>query len=325
MSDLVDKLRISLKEIMGIRKGEVALIVYDDYAKDVCDITGKALEREGVTVYEYQLPGSQRPLASTPDDLAELLGMARPDLVFNQFKGIADETPFRISLHGEESMYGARVGHSPDITIDMVEHPMTADFGAIKKKALKLEEKFRDVKSVRVTSAAGTDISFSIEGRGFSHDLTIEKGRMGNLPAGEIWCAPVERSMCGTIVCDGSIGDLGSVKEPLVIKVNDGKIVSLDSQDLELVRIVDQLIRVDDDASLAGEFGIGLNPKARLTGLMLEDEKAAGTVHIAFGQNTDMIGGENNSITHRDFLFLSPTIITDTGNVIMKNGVLHES
>ena len=99
MSDLVNKLRISLKEIMDIRKGEVALIVYDDYAKDVCDITGKALEREGVTVYEYLLPGSQRPLTSTPDDLAELLGMARPDLVFNQFKGIAEETPFRISLH----------------------------------------------------------------------------------------------------------------------------------------------------------------------------------------------------------------------------------
>ncbi len=325
MSDLVNKLRISLKEIMDIRNGEVALIVYDDYAKDVCDITGKALEKEGVTVYDYLLPESQRPLKSTPDDLAELLGMARPDLVFNQFKGIAAETPFRISLHGEESMYGAKVGHSPDITMDMLEYPMTADFRAIKKKALKLERNFHGVRGVRVTSAAGTNITFSIEGRGFSHDLKIEKGCMGNLPAGEIWCAPVERSMCGTIVCDGSIGDLGRAKEPLMIEVKDGKIVSLESQDAELVRTVDQLIRVDDDASLAGEFGIGLNPKARLTGLMLEDEKAAGTVHIAFGQNTDMIGGQNNSMTHRDFLFLSPDIITDTDKIIMKDGVLRDT
>ncbi|HEY3422884.1 MAG TPA: aminopeptidase [Methanocellaceae archaeon] len=322
MSDLVDKLRISLKEIMGIRKGEVALIVYDEYAKDVCDITGKALEREGVTVYEYLLPESQRPLMSTPDDLTELLGMARPDLVFNQMKGIAEETPFRIGLHCEESMDGARVGHSPDIDMSMIEHAMTADFKDIKKKAEKLKKRFHGVNTVRVTTAAGTDISFNIEGRGFSDDLSIKKGRAGNLPAGEIWCAPVEHSMNGKIVCDGSIGDLGRVKEPLIIMVKNGRIESLESLDAEMSAEVDRLIHVDDDASLVGEFGIGLNPKARLTGLMLEDEKAAGTVHIAFGQNTDMIGGQNNSMTHRDFLFTRPDIVTDSGEVIMKNGIL---
>jgi aminopeptidase len=323
MSDLVDKLRISLKEIMGIRKGEVALIVYDDYAKDVCDITGKALEREGVTVYEYLIPEFRRPLMSTPADLTELMGMARPDLVFNQMKGLAEETPFRISLHCEESMYGARVGHSPDINMDMIEHAMTADFTDIKKRSDALKKRFFGVNTVHVTTSAGTDISFSIEGRGFSDDLSIDRGKAGNLPAGEIWCAPVEQSMNGTIVCDGSIGDLGRVEEPLIIMVKNGKIMSLVSKDLDMSAEVDRLVHVDDDASLVGEFGIGLNPKARLTGLMLEDEKVAGTVHIAFGQNTDMIGGQNNSMTHRDFLFLAPDIVTDSGDVIMKNGVLH--
>lgn len=322
MSDLVNMLRISLKELMGIRRGEVALIVYDDYAKDVCDITGKALEMEGVTVYEYMLPGSLRPLMSIPDDLAELLGMARPDLVFNQMKGIAEETPFRISLHCEESLYGARVGHSPDINMGMVEHAMTADIKAIRKQAVKLKQKFHGADTIHVTAAAGTDVTFSIKGRGFSNDLRIKKGRAGNLPAGEIWCAPVETSMNGKIVCDGSIGDLGQVKKPLVIHVKNGKILSVESQDMEMASAVDRLIHLDGDASLAGEFGIGLNPNARLTGLMLEDEKAAGTAHIAFGQNTDMLGGQNNSMTHRDFLFLAPTIITDAGKILMKDGVL---
>ena len=128
--------------------------------------------------------------------------------------------------------------------------------------------------------------------------------------------------MNGKIVCDGSIGDLGRVKEPLTMIVKNGKIISLESQDKDMANEVDHLIHVDDDASLVGEFGIGLNPKARLTGLMLEDEKAAGTVHIAFGQNTDMIGGQNDSMTHRDFLFLAPDIVIDSGEVIMKNGLL---
>ncbi len=322
MSDLVDRLRISLKDIMDIRKGEVALIVYDDYAADVCDITGKALEREGVTVYEYLIPGSQRPLLSTPRDLTELLGMARPDLVFNQMKGIAEETPFRINLHCEETMYGARVGHSPDINMGMIEHAMMADFKDIKKKAEILKQKFHGVNTVRVLTAAGTDISFCIKGRGFSDDLSIKRGIAGNLPAGEIWCAPVENSMNGKIVCDGSIGDLGQVKEPLIMIVKNGKIISLESQDTEMSKEVDRLIHVDDDASLVGEFGIGLNPNAGVTGLMLEDEKAAGTVHIAFGQNTNMSGGQNDSMTHRDFLILAPEIMIDSGEVIMKNGIL---
>lgn len=324
MSDLADQLRLSLKEIMGIKKGDVALIVYDDYAKPVCRITTEALELEGVQVHTYRLPEARRPLTSTPKDLTALLEKIKPDLVFNQIIGYAEETPFRINLHYEESMYGARIGHSPDINMSMIEHAMTADFTAIKKIAEKLKQKFKGVKIVRVTTSAGTDVSFSIDGRGFSNDMTVRKGHMVNLPAGEMWCAPVERSMNGTIVCDGSIGDLGRVKEPLTIKVKDGKIASLESIDIDLVKKVDKLVHVDADASLAGEFGIGLNPKAKISGLMLEDEKAAGTVHIAFGQNTDMIGGRNNSMTHRDFLLKAPTVQTDMGRILMKDGALQD-
>ena len=83
--------------------------------------------------------------------------------------------------------------------------------------------------------------------------------------------------MNGTIVCDGSIGDLGSVKEPLIIIGERWKDHFTGFSEQELVNCGHELIHVDDDASLVGEFGIGLNPKARLTGLMLEDEKAAGT------------------------------------------------
>lgn len=38
------------------------------------------------------------------------------------------------------------------------------------------------------------------------------------------------------------------------------------------------------------EFGIGTNYKAKLVGLILEDEKVFGTIHIAFGNNLSMGG-----------------------------------
>jgi leucyl aminopeptidase (aminopeptidase T) len=317
------RLRDALKEVMGIRKGETALIIHDSYAQQVGDITREALQLEGVKVETYRLPESGRPLQKIPDDLARLVGTLRPDLFFNQFEGFCEETPFRIALLNAEQDAGGRIGHSPDITMGMIEGPMTADFGAMKKAAARLKKRFLGVKTVRLVAPSGTDVTFDIAGRAFVDDITIRHGHVGNLPSGEIWCAPHECSMNGTIVCDGSIGDLGQVPGPLGICVNGGRVTGLKSADMALADSVRQLLGVDDEASLAGEFGIGLNEKARITGLLLEDEKAYGTVHIAFGGNQDMPGGRNKSCTHRDFLIRSPSIIlAETGEYVMRDGVL---
>jgi leucyl aminopeptidase (aminopeptidase T) len=40
----------------------------------------------------------------------------------------------------------------------------------------------------------------------------------------------------------------------------------------------------------------------------LEAEKISETVHIAFGNNTDMPGGKNPSSNHMDFLISKPTV-----------------
>jgi aminopeptidase len=317
------QLRDALKETMGIRKGETALVVHDGYARQVSLLTREALELEGVKVETYCLPDSRRPLQEVPAELTRLIESLRPDMFFNQFEGFGEETPFRISLINVEEGTGGRIGHSPDITVDMIEGPLTADFRAMKNVADRLKKRFRGVKTVRLVAPSGTDVTFGIAGRAFVDDITIRPGHMGNLPAGEVWCAPVEDSMNGVIVCDGSIGDLGQVSEPLSIRVEKGRVIDLKSTDRLFVERVRRLISVDNEASLAGEFGIGLNPKARLTGLLLEDEKAYGTVHIAFGGNQDMPGGRNKSRTHRDFLIRGPSIIVEeTGEYIMRDGVL---
>jgi hypothetical protein len=313
----------ALKAIMDIQAGETALIIHDGYAEAVSEITAEALRLGGVNVSTYCIPAVRRPLREVPADLSGLIETMRPDLFFNQLEGFAAETPFRIALLGLEEDAGGRTGHSPDITLDMITGPMTADFGAMKAAASQLKRQFRGVRTVRLTSPGGSDVTFDIAGRGFVDDITIRKKHTGNLPAGEIWCAPIEQSMNGTIVCDGSIGDLGLVQAPLAIEVRNGRVVSLKSDDIALVDQVKELICIDDEASLAGEFGIGLNPKARLTGRLLEDEKAYGTVHIAFGGNMDMPGGRNGSRTHRDFLVCRPSIfVPETGEFVMRDGVM---
>ena len=117
----------------------------------------------------------------------------------------------------------------------------------------------------------------------------------------------MESEVEGTLVCDSTIGDLGKVSSPVTIEVAAGRIASISAEDAQLVARIEELTSIDEQASIVGELGIGINPAARVTGNLLEDEKAVGTVHVAFGNNTEM-GGENTSRTHRDFLMIRPTL-----------------
>jgi leucyl aminopeptidase (aminopeptidase T) len=69
------------------------------------------------------------------------------------------------------------------------------------------------------------------------------------------------------------------------------------------------------------EFGIGLNPKAVLSGNTLEDEKVLGTCHIAFGSNFDF-GGRIKSDVHWDAILLKPTIYVDDRKIMDEGDLL---
>ncbi|MFZ8830027.1 MAG: aminopeptidase, partial [Candidatus Aenigmatarchaeota archaeon] len=75
-----------------------------------------------------------------------------------------------------------------------------------------------------------------------------------------------------------------------------------------------------EKARQIAEFGIGTNPKAKIIGNILEDEKVFGTCHFALGNNVNF-GGNNDVSFHLDGIIEKPTIIVD-GKEIMRNGVL---
>jgi leucyl aminopeptidase (aminopeptidase T) len=67
-------------------------------------------------------------------------------------------------------------------------------------------------------------------------------------------------------------------------------------------------------------LGIGTNPRATISGAILEDEKAEGTVHFAFGTNTG-IGGANEASVHIDGLVREAQVEVD-GRTILRCGHL---
>ena len=318
----------ALSNILAVRKGTKVIVIADKETLNVANAFINGAESLGANTILYLLPPG-RPLKEVPVGLLELIEQQQKDnsdLVFlNTFSGIGEETPLRLLLLKRESDSGARVGHAPGIDDRMMtEGPMNVDYKALAIEARLSMKRFENAKQVRITSPSGTDIVLNIENRAFETDVEVPKGSMGNLPAGEIWCAPVEDSADGLIFADGSVGDLGRVEKPIKLTVSGGKLTELSGGTREFMKKLMPLLDVDEEARIVGELGIGLNPSARITGNLLEDEKAGGTAHIAFGFNLDMPGGKNKSKTHRDFLFLLPTMeVTITNgkkSTVMKDG-----
>ena len=304
---MIHSARRSLEAVLGLRPGEKFLSITDGDKGPIGQAFRDAAREIGCESTLFMLDPAARPLSQIPRELQEVIGPV--DVVVNCFGAMAEETPFRIALIHALIERPRRVGHAPGITEDMmISGPMNVDSAALRQVANQLINALRNASYARITAPSGTDLTLYIEHRPFDTDVEIEPGHFGNLPCGEIWCAPVEHLGEGTLVCDGSIGDLGSVPAPVVITMESGRVKELRCADESFRQRVEKLLAIDEDARVIGEFGIGINPGARLTGNLLEDEKAFKTAHVAFGNNEDMPGGRNRSKTHRDFLFREPNI-----------------
>jgi leucyl aminopeptidase (aminopeptidase T) len=305
---MVTAARNALVHVLGLQPKDTVLVVTDEETQRIGQVFQEAAVSLGCSVQMYFLPERERPLAEVPDAMSRLL--AGTTVVVNLFQARAKETPFRIKwifeIHATKRI---RLGHAPGITESMMtEGPMNVDYAAMHRAAEDLVGAFENAETVQITAPAGTDVVLGIAGRSFLSDVlaTVERG--SNLPCGEVYCAPEETKADGILVVDGSIGDIGRLAKPLWITLEKGRIKDLRSETPDLVNRIMELTNLDSEARVIGELGIGLNPGAKLTGNMLEDEKSFRTAHIAFGNNLDFPGGKNRSQTHRDFLFFAPTL-----------------
>jgi leucyl aminopeptidase (aminopeptidase T) len=261
-----------------------------------------------------------------PDGMADVL--EGHDVVINVMSGSSDEIPFRIEWLTLLEERGVRIGHSPNIHEDMMDGgPMDVDYGRMVDQAERLIEALSGAVSVHVTTPGGSDIVLGIGGRRFVTDVKITDTEKGcNLPCGEVYGAPVENAADGLVVADGPIGGEGPPPSPVTLEVHAGRVTDVRCENSQWEKRITDLLDTDDGARTVGELGIGLNPKARLVGVMLEDEKANRTAHIAFGSNIGMPGGVNHSTTHVDYLVHRPTIVArfedETERMIVEKGDL---
>jgi leucyl aminopeptidase (aminopeptidase T) len=116
----------------------------------------------------------------------------------------------------------------------------------------------------------------------------------------------VEGSAEGLIIFDHTMDGIGTLKEPIRLRVDSGRVVEIyGGKDADRLR---SLIEASDEgATNIAEFAIGTNPKALLIGNMAEDKKREGSIHIAVGDN-HKLGGTVKSSIHLDGLMVKPTV-----------------
>jgi len=323
--------RNALENVLETVAGESIFIVCDEEKRDVGAAFAEGALAQGLWTRLMILETGKEPRKETPSHLLKILTHKKTDIYVNVMRDIWEETPFRMKVIKLETQdRRARLGHCPGVTMSMLTDGALALEGPEHKRMQGFAEKLLHVlegtEKIELRSVAGTRVSLSVDERPFFTDTKLDWKAMKwmNLPTGEVIVAPVENSLSGRLVCDMAIGGLGPVKTPLEIVAKDGKAEKVKTKNNAMLRGVEDTFATDEWSNIVGEFAFGINPKARSVEEFLEAEKILGTVHIAFGGNTDMPRGKNPSKNHMDFLMSKPTVkaIKEKGKAvtILKNG-----
>ena len=305
--------RVAVETCMKVKPEETVLVVADTQNLRIAEAFAYAAASIGAkTVITLMEPASEH-AKEPPKPVAQAMKAAEVVLI-----------PTTMSLSHTDARRaatkaGARIASMPGITEDMMRSGgLTADYKQVAVLTDKVAHVLERAKKVRVTTPSGTDLTMSIEGRPPLADTGLyhKPGEWGNLPAGEVCLAPVEGTTNGVLVID-SMGS--TVTQPLKVTVKDGWAKKFDGPDA--TKLEELLKKADKNAYNIGELGVGTNPKARISGEVLEDEKVLGTVHVALGDNTSYQGGHTKSKIHLDGMLFQPTVKVDK-RLLMQKGKL---
>jgi aminopeptidase len=144
--------------------------------------------------------------------------------------------------------------------------------------------------------APGTDLRLEVGGRTW-----INSDGRRNMPSGEVFTGPHERSASGTIRFEVPSGGRGVEVSGVELTFSGGQVVEAHADRGN--EHLQAALAGDEGARYLGELGIGTNTGIdRATGSTLLDEKIAGTIHLALGRSYPETGGTNVSALHWDLI-----------------------
>jgi len=303
----------------NIQKGESVVVITDLQKMEIALPLAEMAKELGGDITIITLMMTESGSRSEPPEVVASALREADVILLPLTRAITHTKAIRNALHNR-----ARAISLTGLTMHMLRGgAIEADFLGIEPQCEQIAERLTAAQQVKIRSPGGTDLEFDISGRkGNAMSGIAKKGKFRPFPNIEANIAPLEGTAKGIAVIDGSIPfiGIGIPKHPVILHIKDGYVVNIEG-DNEASRFAEHLKEFNDpEVYNIAEFGIGLNPKAKLTGIVIEDEGVLGTAHIALGTSASL-GGKVQAAIHYDLIMRNVSVELD-GEIILDKGKL---
>ena len=310
-------------EILKIKENENVVVTADSGSdwKVVEAVTGavELLKAKVLVLYHPMAPHVGK--AADPYLPLKLMNGAlkNSDVWIELNKGwLLYSTPWDNAMAQGTIRYVCLVGMTEDMlirTIGEVDVPGLLKFQKV------LAEITGKTRKMRIVTPAGTEVEFENDAKRPVLAEGDVQGPGEYMLFGQVDWAPIEETINGAIVFDGSVWPpQGLLKTPITLEIEGGSVKRIKGK--KEAKIFERWLRSFKDLNMLkiAHISYGCNPGAKLTGNILEDERVWGVVEWGLGNQAESFKGNVGiASSHTDGICLNPTVIGD-GVEIIKNG-----
>jgi hypothetical protein len=187
-----------------------------------------------------------------------------------------------------------RVASMPMVSPEMEETALAADYAQVARSCVTLRAQLASKTAARIRFTNGDALTLDLRHRQPLVDdgqLPPEKAppRLVNLPSGEAFTALYEGEVPGEPSQTAGVLPIEWQGDGARLQIARNRVVAVEGTGAG-VEHLRAFLAADEARKNVAELGLGCNPRARVRGNLLEDEKAG--PHIALGRS-DHIGGTN--------------------------------
>jgi leucyl aminopeptidase (aminopeptidase T) len=307
--DLGPAVNAVVRRCLGVTQGEDVLVIVDQGTQEIGEAVQAEAAQAGADAVLALMEERENDGTEPPRVLAAAMEAC------DVFIAPTSKSLSHTAARKRATDAGARGATMPGVTTEMLARVMSADFDQMARRSQAVAALLHEASAAEVTCPRGSQLTLDLTGRGgISDDGDLRSASaFGNLPCGEGFISPLGAE--GRVVAS-SLASLGLSPEPAVLTIAGGRLAEAEGG--LGPALLEKLQAQGEPGTNLAELGVGTNERAQLTGLMLEDEKILGTVHVAFGASAG-IGGTVSVPIHLDVVVLDASLTID-GRRILDRG-----
>ena len=323
--ELVEAAHKLVRDVLKVSRGDEVVITIDTAGDwNVALATAEAASLVGAkpVVFLHQTPVGVGMAADKYLPVKTLTAVLRDADVWIEYNRnwLLYSTPYWKAMETGKVKYICLVGMYSDMMVRTIGR---VDINAMYEFQRKLATITSKCKRMRVRNPSGMDVEFENDP---ARPVLVEGEVYGPgeyMLFGQVDWAPVEESINGVIVFDGSVWppeELGVLKSPIKLHVSEGKVKKIEGG--YEARVFEKWLKSFNDEKMfnVAHLSYGCNPGAKLSGNILEDERVWGVVEWGLGSQSSTFKGKlGPASSHTDGVCLNPTVECD-GEVIIENG-----